>query len=1008
MILLHLEHKFNRDLASACDRNDDDAIFKILSAADLGRKRTVRALNDLYERLLESMTMNQDTQLQLGLPQTPDPSIYELDAGNVTFLDTESSVLRRSTASDHTSWTSRWSIASSEAFSDDSETSDKSEGRKSRHRSLFSVFEQDLVATTTTVALSEHPHIVTLSMPAKSAWRGSHPMPLQSPERLTELQSMQHYSPTPSPERQKRRSRSPDALIQLGAEPLQRRAQSLPHDRKRSKSPEELNLVQRLPNYCNVGPSTPATQRSISPKPQFFACITAPGDDLTFPFELDAMDDDQYPSMESSHFQMPDWSPRRSSSSRFSRRPSTLESCSPTWQPPNTETSSIGNGTRTAYRRRSSEFHMQPLGLEPARPPRTGSKDLEMVTFLHRSSDNPPPPPPKDYPRPKRQAPRRPKFIDPLRINPNPTALGARSSSPGRSTSYPSHSSAPTHPPTPKRSPTLPFSKFYVGELSSPSTPRPTESPCLEGPPSLPANWPVSKEQQRQSTFFIAESPQTSERGSSESSTRSPPKRPNFRRSSTFPSAQEVGATHRAAHAQGQYRKIQPLSSDLRPCSTLSNECSDPSMLPQATSFNNYLGFCACAWRYQSGATDAMQRYSRQSQHAEQQVLACANTAHKCAFALDVGLPSPHCSASEALAANIWEAHGVRFRPEFLAKYHVRAKKRLLYGFQFQCPFCILMREEVHPLYGANSFVRHIAHKHRKARIPRTVLERTRCVLGRYADDQEEFDINLPGPEEYSYAKGCNMGLGADFADPSLDGTDVAPNKSSSLTISTKLAKKFQVPSSAGALPGLAMPAAPRAQPNRHNPASSDPHSRNKYAAPAPGRGSGGKTSPTMPGANAPRRASPLRAPFPLGTSGRTPAPSGSAPNSRASPVQPQTQPPVHQAHTQLYHHLQTHTPKPPPHSPHHQPQSRAPEPPHRPHHHAQSRSQPYSPGLTMTAPRSVQFQVPPPPPHRDRDVPLRRPSLAAKRVDRTPLTLEMVRAALEDSPRAVAWPGLA
>ena len=591
-------------------------------------------------------------------------------------------------------------------------------------------------------------------MPGKSAWRGSHPMPLQSPERLTELQSMRHYSPTPSPERESQRSRSPDGLIELEGEQLQRRAQSLPHERQRSKSPEELNLVQSLPNHCNAGPSTPETQRSRSPKPQFFACITAPLDDLTSPFELDAMDEDQYPPMESSHFQMPDWSPRRSSSSRLSSRPSTLENRSPTWQPSNTKISSIRSRTRIPYRRRSSEFHKQPLGLEPIRPPRASSKDPETVTYLHRSSDSPPPPPPKDYPRPKRHAPRRPQFIDPLRINPNPTARSVRCSSPDRSTSFPSPSSALSYPPAPKRSPTLPFSKFYVGELPSPATPQPTKFPCLDGPTSLPANRPLSKEQQRQSTFFIAESPPNSERGSSELSTRSPSKRPHFRRSSTFPSAQEVGATHQATHAQKHCQESRPLSSDLRPCSTLSNDFSDPSMLPQATSFNDYLGFCTSAWRYQHGATDAMQQHSKKGQDADQLVLACANTAQKCAFALDVGLLPPHHPPSEALAANIWEAHGIRFRPDFLAKYHVRAKKRLIYGFQFQCPFCILMREEVHPLYGANSFVRHVALKHRKTRIPRTVLQRTRCVLGRYADDHEEFDINLPGPEEYSYAKG--------------------------------------------------------------------------------------------------------------------------------------------------------------------------------------------------------------------------------------------------------------
>lgn len=167
--------------------------------------------------------------------------------------------------------------------------------------------------------------------------------------------------------------------------------------------------------------------------------------------------------------------------------------------------------------------------------------------------------------------------------------------------------------------------------------------------------------------------------------------------------------------------------------------------LPVPTEDNGFLGFCKGAWKLQNGSSSAFkQRLEFNNGWSQSEVPYLACSSNKCAFA---GRLPP------ATIHKVWRTKGVALRWRFLAKSHVPQDRVENDQFGFLCMFCTLSGKKKRVYFGTNVLLEHLA-EHRSDPLPPEILHRSRCVTGRVAGDDDNFDVNLLPPDIEKQRKG--------------------------------------------------------------------------------------------------------------------------------------------------------------------------------------------------------------------------------------------------------------
>ena len=160
---------------------------------------------------------------------------------------------------------------------------------------------------------------------------------------------------------------------------------------------------------------------------------------------------------------------------------------------------------------------------------------------------------------------------------------------------------------------------------------------------------------------------------------------------------------------------------------------------------NHYSGFCKGAWKLNSG----MGGLKVHSEPVGYFTLITKLRCYKCFFAMPL---AKNCSRNDHRPDTRTYVHGptgIRYRWSFLAKSHIECKRadvempHYVRG-SFGCIFCCAQKNEPAPRFDSlDAFMEHLGVNHRCMNAA-ALLERTRCVVGRVADEDEEFDINIP------------------------------------------------------------------------------------------------------------------------------------------------------------------------------------------------------------------------------------------------------------------------
>lgn len=84
----------------------------------------------------------------------------------------------------------------------------------------------------------------------------------------------------------------------------------------------------------------------------------------------------------------------------------------------------------------------------------------------------------------------------------------------------------------------------------------------------------------------------------------------------------------------------------------------------------------------------------------------------------------------------------MRYRWPFLAKAHIAQSKVQNGRYDYGCVFCIHDGYECPVFHGIQELMEHV-RLHRGTRISVLMLQKTKCIDGRIAGHDEQFDINL-------------------------------------------------------------------------------------------------------------------------------------------------------------------------------------------------------------------------------------------------------------------------
>ncbi|KAK2802902.1 hypothetical protein FQN51_004165 [Onygenales sp. PD_10] len=197
----------------------------------------------------------------------------------------------------------------------------------------------------------------------------------------------------------------------------------------------------------------------------------------------------------------------------------------------------------------------------------------------------------------------------------------------------------------------------------------------------------------------------------------------------------------------------------------------DPSALYLPCEENGFAGFCKGAWKLQTGVKKAMRAEQRPAGMFSQILfwrcskclfegpmnLSSENpptmTMHAPSFSRTTPLDKPGRSFDHRV--RVHAETGVRYRWAFLAKSHAfcRDVPKATDGStcSYGCIYCCSERRGPAPVFGNIDTFMHHLRLHDGESIPghmnapaQDLLNRTKCIMGRMAQDYEEFDINIP------------------------------------------------------------------------------------------------------------------------------------------------------------------------------------------------------------------------------------------------------------------------
>ncbi|KAL9107175.1 MAG: hypothetical protein Q9227_007875 [Pyrenula ochraceoflavens] len=166
---------------------------------------------------------------------------------------------------------------------------------------------------------------------------------------------------------------------------------------------------------------------------------------------------------------------------------------------------------------------------------------------------------------------------------------------------------------------------------------------------------------------------------------------------------------------------------------------------------NNYAGFCKGAWKLQIGQT-------KKAMTLEFRPMGMYGTApfwrcSKCSF--EGAAEKAPSKAATTFDRKIRNCRGIPYRWVFLAKSHVNIKtggkgvKLPMGDGTYGCIFCCAEGGgQPTPVFGnVTAFFEHL-QIHRVQPPGSELADRTRCIVGRVASPDEDFDINLPPMED--------------------------------------------------------------------------------------------------------------------------------------------------------------------------------------------------------------------------------------------------------------------
>ncbi|KAL2005136.1 hypothetical protein VTN00DRAFT_2986 [Thermoascus crustaceus] len=174
---------------------------------------------------------------------------------------------------------------------------------------------------------------------------------------------------------------------------------------------------------------------------------------------------------------------------------------------------------------------------------------------------------------------------------------------------------------------------------------------------------------------------------------------------------------------------------------------------------NNFAGFCKGAWKLQLGLKKAFSAEIRpEGMYSNVPFWRCSKCYYEgpmmtISSSGSSGSRSTRKTKTFDTRVRVHPPTGIRYRWAFLAKSHVSTRRFLAMKTSsdkdgsagtFGCIFCCAERRTAAPIFGnLASFMEHLL-QHRSMSSVEALLERTRCIVGRVAGNDEDFDVNLP------------------------------------------------------------------------------------------------------------------------------------------------------------------------------------------------------------------------------------------------------------------------
>lgn len=156
---------------------------------------------------------------------------------------------------------------------------------------------------------------------------------------------------------------------------------------------------------------------------------------------------------------------------------------------------------------------------------------------------------------------------------------------------------------------------------------------------------------------------------------------------------------------------------------------------------NKYAGFCKGAWKLSFGTGKLVYNSEPYGFYGYRQRWCCPC----CFFSSEPGPPTPKKEAKVDQTIYEHEETGIRYRWLFLAKSHIAKKEGITQDTSgFGCIFCVAESNVPAPVsLSVDDFMNHLV-SHSRVDPVGMLAELTKLVVGRAAQDDEDFEINIP------------------------------------------------------------------------------------------------------------------------------------------------------------------------------------------------------------------------------------------------------------------------